>query len=151
VFVGPLLGDELPVPTKDGVGGDERSNLREGASSNSLASHGKASALIVGQPESTATRICQGWRTALMGPSCRLRGTIDSYPRTTKPRRIAREVYRSYLRTERVPSAASALADIPRVRRRITASTSLRVNPPISNSKPVPMATRTGRRYTRVN
>ena len=56
-LVGPLLGDELPVPTKDGVGSDERSNVGEGASSDGLPSHGKPSALIVGQSKSLATEL----------------------------------------------------------------------------------------------
>ena len=45
------------MPTKDGVGGDERSNLGEGASSNSLASHGQSASLVVGQPESSAAEL----------------------------------------------------------------------------------------------
>ena len=43
------------MPTKDGVGRDERGNFGEGASANGLTSHGQSAALIVGQPESTAT------------------------------------------------------------------------------------------------
>ncbi len=56
-LVGPLLGNELAVPTKDGVGSDERSNFGEGASSNSLAPHGKPSALSVGQSKSSGTEL----------------------------------------------------------------------------------------------
>ncbi len=36
-LVGPLLGNKLPVPAKDGVGGDERRYFGESPSSNSLA------------------------------------------------------------------------------------------------------------------
>ena len=50
-------GNELPVPTKDGVGSDERSDFGEGPSSNSLAPHGKSSALSVGQSEPSATEL----------------------------------------------------------------------------------------------
>jgi len=45
--MGPFLGDELPVPAQDGVGSDERGNFREGTSA----------ALIIGQPESSATAL----------------------------------------------------------------------------------------------
>ncbi len=55
--MGPFLCNELPVPTKDGVGSNERSNFGEGASSNSLTPHGKSSSLIVGQAESPATKL----------------------------------------------------------------------------------------------
>ena len=37
--MGPLLSNELPVPPKDGVGSDERSNFGERASANP-AGHG---------------------------------------------------------------------------------------------------------------
>ena len=53
----PLLGNKLPVPTKDGVGSDERSDFGEGPSSNCLASHGKPSALSIGQSESLAPEL----------------------------------------------------------------------------------------------
>ena len=45
------------MPTKDGVGSDERSNFGEGPSPNGLAPHGKSSALGVGQPEPSATEL----------------------------------------------------------------------------------------------
>ena len=55
--MGPAASSHLPapVPTEDGVRGNERSNLREGASANGLTSHGQSAALIVGQPESPTT------------------------------------------------------------------------------------------------
>ncbi len=56
-LVGPLLGNELAVPTKDGVGSDERSNFGESPSSNGLAAHGKSAALSVGQSKSSATEL----------------------------------------------------------------------------------------------
>jgi hypothetical protein len=55
--VGPFLSDELPVPTKDGVGSDERSNFGEGPSSNGLAADGESASLRVGQSESSATEL----------------------------------------------------------------------------------------------
>jgi len=55
--VGPLLGNELPVPTENRVGSDERSNFGEGTSSNGFASHGQSASLIVGQAESPATEL----------------------------------------------------------------------------------------------
>jgi hypothetical protein len=56
-FVRPLLGDELSVPAKDGVGSDERRYFGESPSSDSLASHRKSSALCVGQPKSLAPEL----------------------------------------------------------------------------------------------
>ena len=47
----PLLCNKLPVPAKDGVRSHERRNLGERPSSESLAAHGKPSALRVGQPK----------------------------------------------------------------------------------------------------
>jgi hypothetical protein len=55
--VGPLLSNELPVPAKDGVGSDERSDLGEDPSSNSLAPNGKSSALSIGQSKSSTTKL----------------------------------------------------------------------------------------------
>jgi hypothetical protein len=55
--VGPLLGDESPVPTKDGVGSDERSDFGEGASPNGFAADRESPTLIVGQPESLAAEL----------------------------------------------------------------------------------------------
>ncbi len=49
--MGPLLGNELPMPPKDRVGSDKRSNFGEGASSDGLTSNRKSTTLIVGQPE----------------------------------------------------------------------------------------------------
>jgi len=54
-LVGPLLRNQLPVPTKDSVGCDERGDLGKGAPANGLTSHGQSASLIVGQPESPAT------------------------------------------------------------------------------------------------
>ena len=45
------------MPTKDGVGRDERSDFGEGASANGLAPNRKPPALSVGQPESFATEL----------------------------------------------------------------------------------------------
>ena len=45
------------MPTKDGVGRDERCDIGEGASSDSLAPHGKSSALSIGQSEFSATEL----------------------------------------------------------------------------------------------
>ena len=56
-LVGPFLGDELSVPTKDGVGSDERSDFGKGAAADSFAAHGEPSALSVGQTESLATEL----------------------------------------------------------------------------------------------
>ena len=38
----PLPGNELPVPTQDGVRGDERSNLADHPPSNGFAAHGRS-------------------------------------------------------------------------------------------------------------
>ena len=56
-FVGPLLGNELPVPTKDGVGSDERGNLGEGASPDNFAPDRKPPTLSIGQAKSSATEL----------------------------------------------------------------------------------------------
>ena len=45
------------MPTKDRIGGDERSDFGESPSPNGLASDGKSSALIVGQPKSSASEL----------------------------------------------------------------------------------------------
>ncbi len=55
--MGPLLGNELAVPTKDGVGSDERSKLGERVSSYGLPADGKTATLLIGQPESPATEL----------------------------------------------------------------------------------------------
>jgi hypothetical protein len=55
--VGPLLSDELPVPTKDGVGRDERGNFGESPSSDSFAPDCKSATLSIGQAESPATEL----------------------------------------------------------------------------------------------
>ena len=55
--MGPLLSNELAMPPEDSVGSDERGNFGEGASANGLTSHGQSAALIVGQPESSATEL----------------------------------------------------------------------------------------------
>jgi hypothetical protein len=51
-FVGPLRSDELTVPSKNGVGCDERSDLVKGTPANGLAADRESAALIVVQPES---------------------------------------------------------------------------------------------------
>ena len=56
-LMGPLLGNELPVSTEDGVGSDERGNLGEGASANGLTTHGKSASLIVCQAKSSAAEL----------------------------------------------------------------------------------------------
>ena len=56
-LVGPFLSNQLPVPTKDGVGSDKRSGLGEGPSSNSLAANRKPATLIVGQSESFTSEL----------------------------------------------------------------------------------------------
>ncbi len=53
----PLLGDELPMPTQDGVGRDERSNFGEGLSADGLAADSKTATLIIGQPESSVPEL----------------------------------------------------------------------------------------------
>ncbi len=55
--MGPLLSNELAMPTENSVGGDERSNLGEGASPDGLAANRKPATLIIGQPESSATEL----------------------------------------------------------------------------------------------
>jgi len=45
------------MPSEDSVGSDERGNFGEGASANRFAPHGKSSALIVGQAESSTTEL----------------------------------------------------------------------------------------------
>jgi len=56
-LVSPLLGYELPVPTENGVGSDERGDLGKRASADGLASHSQSASLIVGQPESSAAEL----------------------------------------------------------------------------------------------
>jgi len=56
-LVRPLLGNQLPVPPKDGVGGDERLDLGESPSPDRLAAHGESAALRVGQTKSPATKL----------------------------------------------------------------------------------------------
>ena len=55
--MGPLLCNELAMPTKDGVGRNERSNFGEGAASDSLATDGESASLRIGQPESSPTKL----------------------------------------------------------------------------------------------
>ena len=45
------------MPTKDGVGSNERSNFGESPSPDGLAPNGKSSALMVGQSESLTTEL----------------------------------------------------------------------------------------------
>ncbi len=56
-LVGPFLGNELPVPTKDSVRRNERSNFGEGASPDCLAADSKTATLIIGQAELLATEL----------------------------------------------------------------------------------------------
>jgi hypothetical protein len=56
-LVGPLLGNQLPMPTKDGVWRDDRRDFGEGSSSDGLAPHGQSASLTVGQSESSATEL----------------------------------------------------------------------------------------------
>jgi len=56
-LMGPFLSDELPVPTEDSIGSDERGDLGEGASANSFAQHSQSATLIVCEPESSATEL----------------------------------------------------------------------------------------------
>ncbi len=55
--MGPLLGNELPVPAEDGVGRDERGDFGKGTAADSFASHGQSASLIIGQPEFFATEL----------------------------------------------------------------------------------------------
>ncbi len=55
--MGPLLGNELPMPAEYGVWSDERSNCNKGSSPNGLAAYGKSSALIVSQSKPSATEL----------------------------------------------------------------------------------------------
>ncbi len=55
--MGPLLGNELPVPAEDGVGRDERGDFGKGTAADSFASHGQSASLVIGQPESPATEL----------------------------------------------------------------------------------------------
>ena len=55
--MGPLLSNELPVPTKAGVGSDKRCNLGESPSPDGLAADREPPTLIVGQPESSASEL----------------------------------------------------------------------------------------------
>jgi hypothetical protein len=43
------------TPADDGVGSYEKGNLGEGLSADGLTPHGESAALIVGEPESSAT------------------------------------------------------------------------------------------------
>ena len=55
--MGPLLGNELPVPTEDGVGSNERSDFGEGAAADSLAPDRESASLCIGQAESSTTEL----------------------------------------------------------------------------------------------
>ena len=56
-LVGPLLSNDLPVPTEDGVGSDESRDLGECPSADCFAAHRKASPLSVGQSKSPTTEL----------------------------------------------------------------------------------------------
>jgi hypothetical protein len=45
----PLLRDERSVPTQDGVGGEERADLRQEFAAEVFAFDGEAAALVVGE------------------------------------------------------------------------------------------------------
>jgi hypothetical protein len=45
------------MPTEDSIGGDERSDVGEGASANSFAQHSQSATLIVCEPESLPTEL----------------------------------------------------------------------------------------------
>jgi hypothetical protein len=53
----PLLGYELPVPSKDRVGGDKRRDFGKSPSPDRLAPHRESSALPVGQTKSLAPEL----------------------------------------------------------------------------------------------
>ena len=55
--MGPLLSNELAVPSEDGVGSDERRNLGESPSADCFAAYGKSAALVVGQSEPSSTEL----------------------------------------------------------------------------------------------
>jgi hypothetical protein len=55
--VGPLPSDEFPVPTKDRVRRDERGNFGRGASPDRLAANREPTALIIGQPKSSRSKL----------------------------------------------------------------------------------------------
>ncbi len=56
-LVGPLFGNELPVPAQDGVWSDERGDFGKGTAADSFAAHGQSASLIIGQSESSATEL----------------------------------------------------------------------------------------------
>ncbi len=55
--MGPLLCNELPVPTKDGVRSDERGDFGKGAAADSLAADSKAATLTISQAEPSSTEL----------------------------------------------------------------------------------------------
>ena len=55
--MGPLLGNELPVPAEDGVGRDERGDFGEGVPPDRLAADRESATLIVGQSESSTPEL----------------------------------------------------------------------------------------------
>ena len=56
-FVGPLLGNELPVPSEDRVGSDERCDFGQRTSANRSAADSEAATLIIGQSKPSATEL----------------------------------------------------------------------------------------------
>ncbi len=56
-LVRPLLGNQSPVPAKDGVGSDERCDFGESPSADRLAANGKPSPLGVSQSKSSSTEL----------------------------------------------------------------------------------------------
>ena len=55
--MGPLLSNELPVPAKDGVGSDERSDLGEDLTADGLTPDRKPATLSICQAESPAAEL----------------------------------------------------------------------------------------------
>jgi hypothetical protein len=53
----PLLCNKLPVPAKDGVRGDERSDFVEGAVADGFTPNRESASLVVGQSKSFATEL----------------------------------------------------------------------------------------------
>ncbi len=56
-LVRPLLGNQSPVPAKDGVGSHERCDFAKSPSADRLAANGKPSPLRVGQSKSSSTEL----------------------------------------------------------------------------------------------
>ena len=57
LLTGPLLGNGLPVPPKDRVGCDERTNFGESPSPDGSPANREPAALVVGQLEPSSTEL----------------------------------------------------------------------------------------------